>query len=540
MSNRIKKREENSFEETSSLIMGIFILAVLCALPVVFGDYYYNILEVKYQFYCGCVITAAVIMTVYGFMTNRLLEYFKKNNVKMIIKRLNITDWGIIAFWLCNVISWILCEDWHYEAFWGTSGRYNGVFLMTLYMLIYFLVTRFFCFRKWYLDAMLAVGIFVSAFGISDYFQMDVLGFKQKMVEDQKAIYTSTLGNINTYTVYVGVMSAVSMVLFSKEDNIKKSFWYLGNFILSIFALIMGTSDNAYLTLAVLFGLTPLHLLRTGKGTRRYLISVASFATVVQCLDWINIAYADYVVGIDSAFQLITNFSGLPFVVVGLWVIAGIASFATIKGKSYSRNEEKIGKWLCVLWMLLVLAVVGFATFVLYDANIAGNADRYGAIRSYVVFNDEWGTRRGYVWTRAMDIFNNKFTPVQKVFGYGPDLFIWVMTYYHSGNEVRDGMRVVYDSAHNEYIHYLITLGVAGLTSYMVFLVSGIARLMKRMKGRPEIAAIAFAVLAYAVQAVVNINIPIATPIVLTLLMMGLSEKKSGSGERMFGEDLIE
>lgn len=533
MSNRIKKRDEggSSFEERASLIMGIFVLAVLCVLPVVFGNYYFNILEVKYQFYCGSVIAAIVVMTAYGIASNRLFEYLKENPLKGVLKKLNITDWGMIAFWLCNVISWILCKDWHYEAFWGTSGRYNGVFLMTLYMLIYFFMTRFFHFRRWYLDAMLAVGIFVCVFGITDYFQMDVLGFKVRMVDHEREIYTSTIGNINTYTVYVGVLAAVSMILFSNEENPKRTYWYLGNFVLSIFALIMGTSDNAYLTLAALFGFAPLYLFRNGRGIRRYFILTAVFVTIIQCIDWINVSYADTVIGVDSAFRLIAGFSGLPLIVAGLWVLAGAVTFATIKGKNYKENEDRIGKWLRGFWVVLLVAAASLVVFVLYDANFAGHADRYRAIQPYVVFNDEWGTRRGYVWIRAIDIFKNKYTLLQKIFGYGPDLFLWIMSYYYSGNEVRNGLRVVYDSAHNEYLHYLITIGVAGLTSYLVFLVSAIVRLMKRMKGKPEVAAVAFAVLAYAIQAVVNINIPIATPIVLTLLMMGLSGKQKVSGE---------
>lgn len=32
---------------------------------------------------------------------------------------------------------------------------------------------------------------------------MDVLGFKVNMMDTQKSSYTSTFGNINTYTIYV-------------------------------------------------------------------------------------------------------------------------------------------------------------------------------------------------------------------------------------------------------------------------------------------------------------------------------------------------
>lgn len=110
----------------------------------------------------------------------------------------------------------------------------------------------------------LAVGILVCVFGITDYFQMDVLGFKVNMVDEQKAIYTATFGNINTYTIYAAALLAVSMILFTQEKNQKRMLWYFGNMVLSSFALIMGTSDNAYLSLA-----RSLAWLRYGYSGRR-------------------------------------------------------------------------------------------------------------------------------------------------------------------------------------------------------------------------------------------------------------------------------
>ena len=83
---------------------------------------------------------------------------------------------------------------------------------------------------------------------------------------------------------------------------------------------------------------------------------------------------------------------------------------------------------------------------------------------------------------------------------------------------------VVYDSAHNEYLHYLVTIGVFGVLSYIVFMVSSIVTMWRRVKERPEVAAVMFAIIAYAIQAVININLPVAMPIILQLLAMGLSK----------------
>ena len=535
MSKRIKKRMEGArtFEDNAALIMGIFTLAVLCLCPVVYHRYYFDILETKYQFYCALAIGAAVIMFLYGIVSGRLKAFFSELRWKERIRGLSVTDWAMLAFWLCNVISWLLCSEWRWEAFWGTSGRYNGVFLMTIYLVIYFLMTRFFRMRRWYLDAFLAAGIFVCLFGITDYFQMDLLGFKEGMVPEQREIYTSTLGNINTYTIYVGAVLTVSALLFMLETNWKRMLWYCGNMVLASFALIMGTSDNAYLSLAALFGLSPLYVFRTKTGVRRYLISVATFFTVIQCIDWINGAFADTVIGIDSAFNLIANLRFLPVIVLVLWILAGVASVWTLRKKPVSAgggsagaaqavSDDCMGKWLVYAWIGVIALVIGAVAFVFYDANIAGHADRYDMIRSYVVFNDAWGTSRGYVWRRSIDLFMNNLTPLQQLFGYGPDTFRLLMQYYYDGKRM-EGRRVIYDSAHNEYLHYLVTIGIVGLLAYVTYLGSAIVRLCRGMKDRPEVVAVTFAVIAYSVQAVVNINIPIATPIIYQLLYMGLS-----------------
>ena len=353
------------------------------------------------------------------------------------------------------------------------------------------------------------------------------------MVPEQREIYTSTLGNINTYTIYVGAVLTVSALLFMLETNWKRMLWYCGNMVLASFALIMGTSDNAYLSLAALFGLSPLYVFRTKTGVRRYLISVATFFTVIQCIDWINGAFADTVIGIDSAFNLIANLSffagdcfgvvascrsgfGMDFEKKAVSVSGGSA------GTAQAVSDDCMGKWLVYIWIGVIALVIGAVAFVFYDANIAGHADRYDMIRSYVVFNDAWGTSRGYVWRRSIDLFMNNLTPLQQLFGYGPDTFRLLRSARYDGKRM-EGRRVIYDSAHNEYLHYLVTIGIVGLLAYVTYLGSAIVRLCRGMKDRPEVVAVTFAVIAYSVQAVVNINIPIATPIIYQLLYMGLS-----------------
>lgn len=529
MSNKIKKvkraeqrrqaRERKGNEKMFEWIMGVYSLVILCAFPLVYHDHYFDILETKYAFYWASSVAMMVVMVGYGLISGQIGDFFKGSNWKKTGKRiwksLNFVDWAMLAFWLSNVISWILCVDWRWDAFWGTFGRYNGVFLMTVYTAVYFFVTRFFRFRQWYLDAFLVTGMLACGLGIVQYFQIDLLGFKAEMSEVQLSGYTSTFGNINTYTIYAGAVLVVAVILFTQEKNWLRMFWYFAAMMVAGVALIIGNSDNAYLTLAALFGLSPLYLFRTMKGFRRYLISLAAFFTSAQIVEWINVKFADRVFGIDSLFTMIVQYEHFRTMMIALWMAAAIVTVLTFRKKD---GEDGIGKWAVCLWMAVIAAVVLAVAYVLYDANMGGNAEKYSAISKYVVFNDSWGTGRGFAWRRSMEIYREFFTLKDKIFGYGPETFRVLMENFYLG----ESGSIVFDNAHNEYLHYLITIGFVGMMSYIAWLLTSVIKMAKSLKGRPEVAACMFALAAYAVQATVNLNLPVAMPITVQLLAMGL------------------
>lgn len=517
MTNSVENKQENKKIDIPSGIMGVYVLVILCVFPVVYHNFYFDILETKYQFYCVASIAMMVAMLIYGLYTNKVIDYFKGFKMGTLVKSLSVADWAILVFWFANVMSWLFC-DWRWEAFWGTSGRYNGVFLMSIYTIVYFLTTRFFKMKRIYLDAFLLVSIFVCLFGISDYFKMDLLGFKEFMLEEQKAIYTSTFGNINTYTAYVGAVLCVSMILFTLEKSLKRMSVYIVVMAIAMVALILGTSDNAYLTLAALFGLSPLYLFRTKTGMRRYLCSVAMFFTAIVFVGWINTTYANQVYGLEGIFVMLSRMSIMPICTFGLWTCVVI--WTGLNNKAREGRQEEIGIWLRVLWSVVLVLIVAAVIFVLYDANIAGNAERYQVVGSYVVFNDAWGNNRGYVWIRSMEVFGQVFTPIQKLFGYGADTFkLLMMRYYPPINNV------VYDSAHNEYINFLLTIGLVGAGAYVAVIASSLAGMIKRAKVNQDVLAMLFVVLAYATQALVNINLPVVFPVIIMLLAMGLAKQ---------------
>lgn len=183
---------------------------------------------------------------------NRAERAERKKEKTGLKNRMELLDIAMLCFVAAASVS-TLQSEYLYESFWGNEGRYSGLFLILIYGAGYFIITRFLDAKQWYLDAFLAAGILACLFGITDYFQMDLLGFKVNIAPEDYPIYTSTIGNINTYTSFVALVMGASAALFTAEKNLKRAVWYYVCTVIAFLAIIMGNSDNAYLSLAALF-----------------------------------------------------------------------------------------------------------------------------------------------------------------------------------------------------------------------------------------------------------------------------------------------
>lgn len=497
-----------------SILLGIYVISIGVGLPLAVRDRYFDILLFKYYYFCFCTILMVVLLVGYSLTLGfkRTALYFKNFTLKAFLKNLRVQDYFVLIYLFIAIISTVT-SDYLYESFWGNEGRYTGLFLISQYVIAYFCISRFWNYKRWYIDLILATGIFVCLFGITDYFNLDIFRFKIAMIAEQRPIFTSTLGNINTYTAYVGLITAIATVLFTTEERFKYKIWYFACMVISFFAIIMGVSDNAYLSLAALFGFLPLYLFKSKKGIQRYLIVLATFFTVTQCIEWINTCFGDKVLGINSAFNLVIGFGGLHFLVITMWAVV---MFLYIIGYKRKAGVKEYGNTFRYVWLGMIGLVLIAILYVFFDCNVAGNVEKYGNLSNYILFNDEWGTHRGYIWRNTMECYL-KLSTWKKIIGFGPETFGILVMRKTANNPYHE----LFDSAHNEYLHTLVTVGIAGLTAYLIFIFSYIKKCFSYKKKDPYIIAIAFGVICYSVQAFVNLNLPITTPILWLLLGIG-------------------
>lgn len=529
----------------SSIINGVismFLLAVVVLVPLIYNNSYFDILETKYRCFYISVLAMLSVLLILSFVMLIIDkkefqgEHAREFICRMSWKKLGVADVAVMIFWaMCAISTWQ--SEYVYESFWGNEGRFSGLFLITLYVVTYFIVSRLWKGNKLVLWAFLIAGMIVCGIGITDYFQLDILHFRKRIKPDQSIFFTSTIGNINTYTAYVALVMGVSAALFVTERNRLKVFCYYMCMTISFFAIILGCSDNAYLALGALFAFLPLLVFRTKKGVFRYTVMMATFITVIQCIDLINQKYTDMVIGLDSLFQILVNLPVLWFLVFGMWLFV-LVVYKSLYGKIFRTTKagtdvdcDKMNTILLKVWSIFLLVGAVGIVFIMVDANFLGNGMRYGALEKYLVFNDQWGTKRGYIWKKSIQLYRN-FPLLHKLFGYGPDTF-GIMTTKKFIAEMVDTTGQIFDNAHNEYLNYLLTIGPIGVVAYMLFLLCNCLKMasgwLRNRENSSLIIGCMFAVVCYSFQAIVNLNLPIATPIMWVLMSMGVASMRNAA-----------
>ena len=541
-------KSKRKLMNASNVIVGLWVMAMFTIFPLIYNDFYFDILQTKYY----TVLTLSIIMilaliVICGFAGGfkNFFDKLKSKGFALWFKEeFSIWDICIMIFWLMSALSTAFAGRFIMEAITGDKGRYSGLLLISIYVILYFVVSRMFSFGKVYFTVFLAVSIPVCLFGYTDYFNMDILGFKEKISPEQWPIFTSTIGNINTYTAVLAFYIAIAGTLFIttpfKSDNgrgesIGKIVFYYVIMLMNFIALAMGTSDNGYLTLAAFFGLVPFVAFRTMEGVRRFILTIFTYLLGIKIIQLINISYAGKVLGISGLYDFISDFKYLDLIIVALAIVVIIMYVLEYRKKEKRRDNEVLLRSLRYIWLAILVIIFAAIVFMgmKINSDVTAAKEKYGALADYFVFNDSWGTFRGYIWRAAVEEYM-KFPLLHKIFGSGPDTFGLYIGLLRN-EEMTSVTGQFFDATHNEYIQFLFTLGPIATIAYILALIlPSVEALRTRLfylrdnTMLPYLYACAIAVICYATQAVVNLNLPVVTPflwIFLSIMVAILRDK---------------
>lgn len=487
----------------------------------------------KYYFFL--VITAlAVIAEVMLLITKSSNDARKPDpSARTLLNMMSFTDWAVIAFVLTCAISTAFSQyidmavTGEINVFNNTHGRNNGLILMLFYAAVYFLITRCFRFKEYVFIAMAAVSGVIYILAVLNGFYIDPLGilesFRVSTDSGDQRFYNefmTTIGNKNMFSSVICVTLPVIVSMFVYTEKFWRKAVYLSVTVLGSMAAVICDSDSVVLGLGAFVMVFTVVYSRNPIKLRKFLLALTVMLSSVKLLLLISIAGGEHYKELSAIPYKIMMSSLTNYAIAALAVITAALYFVTLKTK-INRFHLAVPIALGTLFGLAVLAGIGT---IIYFTLIDTTSD-LGEKERVLRYSDAWGTHRGFMWNKSLEAYKG-FSVFKKLFGTGPETLYYTFSPYFAELAERFGDGST-DAAHNEYINYLLNIGIFGLLSYLTFTGSALVSAFRAAKKNPAALVFASAVVAYMAQAVVNIALPIATPLFIVFVSLCEASRRS-------------
>lgn len=453
--------------------------------------------------------------------------------------KLNLTDIGMLAFLGVTLISTI-CATMAAEnpgeafgkLFLGSYGRNMGLLMIMMMAICYFVVSRYFYYKK-YVIYFLFIGMTVMSFvAILNFYFVDVLGIFAKYSSNNNVQmnFTSTIGNKNYLSAMITVALPFSVGLaVATKDRILRILAYVSTG-LQFMGLLVATSDGGFLGCFAAFAIMLIVVSRDLEKLSKFFFCLGIMMASAKLLWLFDLAMNKHNKGYTS-FSEIFVYNNLVFILIPLFIgLAVLCGF--VKNEKARETGAKIAFYTTLALVCAGSCVIAFM-FIYYS--IINTSASVGSFTRFFRFNEAWGTHRGYFWIKSFDIFKD-FNFIEVLFGSGPDTYYNTFEIYFNELLTKYGDSST-NAAHNVYINYLITVGVTGIASYLLFVGSALFNSIKNAKLNPLALMCVGVIVAYATQDIVNIANPVNTPWFIMFIAMSESVRlKANSTDRLIEE----
>lgn len=486
----------------------IVTLLFFTLFPLIVDDYYYNITITKYNTFA--VLATVMLFCIFYYMFCEKPKFYKKSGLTF-CQHMTCTDRIFLAFLLANSFS-CLCSPWRSASFTGAEGKYVGLLFVLLCGCVYYGISYFFVLPSWFEKLFPTMLTLLCLMALVQSFGYDIFGFFENMAESYKPMYLATFGHINLFSVFLAVYLPITLYLFCFAKNRRTLLFYGVSIGFGCMGTFCSNSDSGYLglflSLALLFPIT------AGRKDAFEKYSFSICILTLSALLWRLAAhiFAGHMREISTLTRHLTSWSAIFCLAVLSLALLGIVIHDRKKQISWSSRLKY------PVITLLLVAFLLLAGVILWFSAIDTTTD-LGTFENYLRFNHAWGSNRGYVWSWLMEFFLSS-TLFNKLFGTGPDTTALILSSYFSEEMAVSGDGSYYTTAHNEYLNYLVTIGLVGVILYIIILVLSVRTCMKKASKTPFYGAVGLAIVCYAVTAVLTISQPITMPFIFLLIAL--------------------
>lgn len=490
-------------KKTANLLVTAYLLLLFVVYPFYMKEGYVEIGKAKYSFWIRISLSAAAVLLL--FFVIRLTRELKEKSL-----HLRTTDVSVLAFAGTLFLTFVLAVD-RKEALFGTEGWNMGFVLYGILCLLYLMVQLLWKPDKWILYLALFASGVIFLLGILDRFSIYLIP-----LEIRNPGFLSTLGNINWFTGYLVIFTAVSASLFLLSEEKAMTVFSAIITLLGFAAGFGQGSSSVFLFFAGLF-LTLLWIASYEKRRMpRLMILWGMWCLPAQIIRLMRMLIPDgYQYDTEN---LCGDFTGGNLTIF-LLVIGGLL----LGGVSILVKRKEHGRWirrgLGIFGGILAAFV---AVVMLYSYFCVSKGMELPEFYDRLPWGDDsWGNGRGMTYRAAMMILT-QMTPLQKLVGVGQDCF---SAYAYSIPQVADELWQYFGNdrltnAHNEILTMLVNHGMIGTISYLSIFITYVYKTVKQSQN-PYSISIAVAVICYLVHNMVSFANVLNLPFLIILLAMG-------------------
>lgn len=493
-----------------------YLTLMFSVYPLYFTNGYDNLASVKYVYMrtlSGMVFTI-VIALVMLIVVRRFL-----NKEAYQLDKLSITDRFVVAYCVAVIISYIH-SPYRAELIEGFKGWYMGLITQLIFVVSYFVVSRYFEYRKIVVYLTFSAAIITHVVAIMNRFYLDPLGMFKAIEADITTTtwLLSTGGNTNWYSSYLCLMFAVGVGLYNAKLSRIDRYLLASYIVIAAASLVTQNSESALVALFCIIVVITMVSLRT-VGQMRRLLEVLIFVTgsfiivgVMQMI-WKNHTHVVSPLFTMCSQGMATKILFVVLVITYL-ILTRYDQLCVIKW-----NVKRIQSTSVVVIVLGIVMMLVVVYLVSTNQALVGLFDLESI--DHLKFDANWGNGRGFIWEFSAMMYQ-EYPLLFKLFGCGPDGYYYYA--YESYKELlqEDWGYYVITNAHNEWFTMFLNSGLLGGVSYLGIFVAQFIRISKSMEQSPIQIGIAACILGYVVHNIFCYQQVISTP--LMFLILGLGE----------------
>lgn len=512
MKNRIQAWMQtflHSKESRLGLLMGGYVCIFFFLYPIFFTPgRFFTLTDAKYHLF---ILSVSLLLIFSSFSDFKINLNFKPKN-------LSVTDWSIIIF-LCVSILSAICSEYFFDTINGANGRYHGIITLFSYLVLYFLISRHFQ-PKHFKAAIFLLAISASLvylLGIINYANFDPLRFYLNVQEAEKTIFISTIGNRDFFSTFVCLTLPAFMAITLRRKFNENLVGYFIAIFLGFAALCVSNSDGGFIGMIVSLFFLLFYSLRSLEDFKKVIIIFTICSAAIWIVGILTLSMPAVRWASTSMLLSFCTSSYATLLFLFFLVCSFLLCYFTprLQVRTFPSKHLRLS-----FGIFFAVCVLVFLAFFFYFSWV-NLTYPLGSFSKYLRFSYSWGSNRGIVWKYLLSAFG-MLDPIKKLIGTGPDTILQVLHQFFSSN-INRNMLLSFDSAHNEYLQYLVTTGILGCVSYTTFAISGIVRQFCSCKDFQFLFVTALVCVCYIVQGFFNISMITSTPFFFIFMALGES-----------------